>query len=60
MSYSRLMRLGGGAIFFCFLGVVVAVAIYLGKEHFELRGYKVQAGTWCITMSIILVLFKSI
>ncbi|WP_152084380.1 ImcF-related family protein [Enterobacter oligotrophicus] len=54
------MRLGGAAVIICFLGVVVALAIYSGRGYFNLTGYKMQAGAWCITMLIILVCLKII
>lgn len=59
MSNSRPMRLGGLLILVCFLGIVVAVAIYLGKDYFKLSGYQ-QIGAWCIAMLIIMVVLKFI
>jgi type VI secretion system protein ImpL len=54
------MRLGGLVILVCFLGVVVAVAIYFGHEYFKLIGYKMQIGAWCIAMLIIMAGLKFI
>lgn len=59
MSNSRPMRLGGLLILVCFLGIVVAVAIYFGKGYFKLSGYQ-QIGAWCIAMLIIMVVLKFI